>query len=271
MGRRRRVKRATLALRIRWANRGRRGPVPRRPRGIARASLFFDAYPRFYETSRTGQSRGRLNLRYEAIFGENRDLFKGARVLDIASHDGRWSLAALKTGASEVVGIEAKEALVAAARQNLSEYCDDEEAYGFVSGDVFDVLASKAFEADVVLCLGFLYHTLRYNELMRRIRDVGPSHLIVDTQVIPDKHPHVLVKCEHVGREGTAVTDRLTHGGRAVVGVPSVSALERLLEAYDFRVERFSDWGSLVRDNRSLDPGGYAWGRRVTVRCVSKV
>ena len=57
--------------------------------------MFFDAYPRFYETSKTSASRGRLNLRYEAIFGENADVFRGARVLDIASHDGRWSLAAL--------------------------------------------------------------------------------------------------------------------------------------------------------------------------------
>ena len=72
--------------------------------------MFFDAFPRFYETSQTGDPRERINLRYEAIFAHNADVFQGARVLDIASHDGRWSLAALRTGAAEVIGIEAREA-----------------------------------------------------------------------------------------------------------------------------------------------------------------
>jgi Methyltransferase domain len=232
--------------------------------------MFFDEYPRFYETSRTSPARGRLNLRYEAIFAENRDLFEGARVLDIASHDGRWSLAALKTGAIEVVGIEAREHLVAAARENLSEYCGEGDAYRFVTGDVFDVLAKESFDADVVLCLGFLYHTLRYNELLGGIRAIGPRHLIVDTRVIPDKKPHVHVKCDRAEREGTAVSDRYAHGGKIFVGVPSIAALDALLNAYDFRIERFSDWGSLVRDNPSFDAGGYSWGRRVTARCISK-
>jgi hypothetical protein len=53
--------------------------------------------------------------------------------------------------------------------------------------------------------------------------------------------------------------------------VPSVAALEALLEAYDFRIERFSDWGSLVRDNRSFDAGGYSSGRRATARCISRI
>ena len=56
---------------------------------------FFDQYPRFYETSETFAYPSRLNLRHEAIFAENTDIFEGRRVLDIASHGGRWSFAAL--------------------------------------------------------------------------------------------------------------------------------------------------------------------------------
>jgi hypothetical protein len=76
---------------------------------------------------------------------------------------------------------------------------------------------------------------------------------------------------DRADREGTAVTDRFSHRDKTLGGVPSVAALEALLEAYDFRIERFSDWGSLVRDNRSFDAGGYSWGRRVTARCISKI
>ena len=48
---------------------------------------FFDEYPRFLETSRTGPGLDRLNARYTALIHENRELIDGATVLDLASHD----------------------------------------------------------------------------------------------------------------------------------------------------------------------------------------
>jgi predicted nicotinamide N-methyase len=246
-------------------------PTPRRPPGTAKDSMFFDEFPRFYTTSETSAYRDRLNLRYEAIFGENRDVFSGARVIDLASHDGRWSLAALKAGAAEVIGIEARDDLVRAARTNLDHYCNDGEAYEFIAGDIFEVTGDVQMKADVVLCLGFLYHTLRYNELMSRIRDMKPRYLIVDTQVLPQEPKRfVRLRLDRVDRQQNAAADAYSHDGRTLVGKPSVPALEYILNAFGFEIERFSDWGSLVRDNPRW-PGvrAYADGRRVTLRCVS--
>jgi hypothetical protein len=233
--------------------------------------MFFDKHPRFYATSRTAPHRGRLNLRYEAIFVENEEILQGARVIDIASHDGRWSYAALQAGAESVLGIEARGELVDAAGQNLAHYGADESAYRFVTGDVFEVLRQQEEPVDVVLCLGFLYHTLRYPELMRRIRDLGPRYLIVDTVVVPGKaKPVVHLYTEETERERNAVVDPFSHGHTTLVGWPSVAGLEALVEAYDFAVERYSDWGALIRDNPGVgNVTDYAEGRRVTVRCVS--
>lgn len=239
--------------------------------GTRKASLFFDAYPRFYETSHTSADSRRLNLRYEAIVGENKDILEGARVLDIASHDGRWSLAALKGGAAEVIGIEADRELDSAARANLEEYCGEEGGYRFIAGDVFEVLAQQRVEADVVLCLGFLYHTVRYTELFKRIRDIGPRHLVIDTQVVPrTDQARVFLTRDRIDRQANAKQDSFSYGGRSVVGIPSVPALELLLDTYDFELERLSDWAALIRDNPSFDPGGYASGRRITARCCSR-
>jgi predicted nicotinamide N-methyase len=233
--------------------------------------MFFDAYPRFFETSTTSASRARLNLRYEAIFAENRDVLAGARVLDIASHDGRWSFAALKTGAAEVVGIEAREDLVQAARANLAHYGEDESRFRFIAGDVLDVLRTERLDVDVVLCLGFLYHTLRYGELMRRIRDLEPRHLLVDTQVIPGERARVVqLAKERVESQSNAAEDPYTYRGRALIGIPSVPAVKFLMRTYDFEIERFSDWRSLLAANPGVrGVGGYARGGRVTARCVS--
>ena len=245
----------------------------RRPAGSARASMFFDAYPRFYDTAKAGWGRGRLNLRYEAIIGENRDIFPGSSVLDIGCHDGRWSLAALMAGATEVVGIEAREEIAAGARENLRHYLGEESAYRFVAGDVFDVLARERFHTDVVLCLGFLYHTLRYNELMRRIRDISPRYLIIDTAVIRrERRRHVHLRFDLADDPRGAVEDAYSYDGKTIVGRPSLNALMFLLDTYGFAVERLSDWASIIRDNRDVARvAQYARGERVTVRCVSKV
>jgi len=236
----------------------------------APASMFFDGYPRFYETTQTAASAGRLNLRYEAIFTQNADVFKDARVLDIASHDGRWSLAALRSGAAEVVGIEARDDLVEAARENLAAYARGTR-YDFRVGDVFEVLAEEQFQVDVVLCLGFLYHTLRYNELLSRIRDLDPRYLIVDTAVLANqKKPTVKLRAERSDRARNAVSDQFSHEDGTVVGTPSVPALRLILESYGFEIERFSDWEGLVRDNSALGHvKDYAHGRRVTARCIA--
>jgi hypothetical protein len=114
--------------------------------GSRTASWFFEQFPRFYLTSSTAATTARLNLRYEAIFGENRDIFAGALVLDLGSHDGRWSLAALATGARSVIGVEAWPQLVKAATENLGAYGYGADRATFVTGDVHEVLRTQDFE-----------------------------------------------------------------------------------------------------------------------------
>jgi predicted nicotinamide N-methyase len=229
---------------------------------------FFADYPDFFTTSETSAQPWRLNLRYEAIFGENRELFDGASVLDIASHDGRWSLAAARTGASAVVGIEARADLVEHAARTLGKYGVEESRYRFVAGDVFDVLAHGGIQADVVLCLGFYYHTLRYNELLTRIRQTGARTVLIDTLIRPDeKEPMLRLFREPTERQGNAVEDDFSWGDDVLVGRPSMPAMRMMGEAYGLRLESWSDWGALLRDNPRADGvRDYREGRRVTLR-----
>lgn len=239
--------------------------------GSRAASWFFEQFPRFYLTSSTGLTTARLNLRFEAIFGENRDIFAGASVLDLASHDGRWSLAALAAGARSVIGIEARTELVKAATENLGEYGYGADRVRFVIGDVHEVLDAQDFEADVVLCLGFLYHTLRYNELLHGIRRTNARYLIIDTfsPYMMGPVPNVNVITEHAEEEGKAAADSYTHGPSILVGRPNLAAIRTMLGAYGYRVERLSDWAGLLRDNPGTDNcGDYANERRVTLRCA---
>jgi len=229
---------------------------------------FFDRFPRFFDTSDTATHPGRLNLRHQAIFGDHLDLFDGARVLDIASHDGRWSFAALQAGAASVVGIEGRPELVGHAKENFAHYGVDPSRFRFIADDVFHALAEEHGEFDLVMCLGFLYHTLRYNELFARIRRFDPRHVLIDTQVAQGEHPVIRLRVEHAVKQSNSIADDFSHDGRVLTGRPTVQALEKMMDAYGFELEQYSDWAGLLRDNTESAEHyqAYSSGARVTAR-----
>lgn len=235
--------------------------------------MFFDDYPLFYETSETASSATRLNLRHQAMIEANRDILDGARVLDLASHDGRWSFAALKAGAAHVTGVEARRPLVENANKTFAEYGVPTDRYSFVQGDMFRVLAEQEFDVDVVMCLGFIYHTLRYGELFRGIMDAKPRHCIIDTKVILGDEPLVRLNVNRTGVQSNAAKDQLTHNRRAIAGWPSVPALKLMLEVYDIDVEEQYDWPKLLEGHPPdtlRAAGDYHTGNRVTLRCSTR-
>ena len=62
---------------------------------------FFDDYSAFYKTGQTGIRPKMLNARFHALIENNKEIIKNSTILDLASHDGRWSFAAIKNGAKK--------------------------------------------------------------------------------------------------------------------------------------------------------------------------
>jgi hypothetical protein len=232
--------------------------------------VFFDEYPLFYETSQTAAEASRLNLRHQAMIEHNAHLLKGARVLDLASHDGRWSFAALQAGAAHVIGVEARPELVDRAKHTFAEYAVSSDRYRFVQGDMFRILRNRDFDVDVVLCLGFVYHTLRYGELFRGILRTKPDYCLIDTKVILGDEPLVRLNVNKTGVQSNAARDQTTHRRRVVAGWPSVPALHLMLDVYDFEVEEQFDWPALLASRPDVPRrvvSDYYTGNRVTLRC----
>jgi len=231
--------------------------------------MFFDDHPRFLDTSETSATLDRLNLRHEAIITDNADVLRDSRVLDIVSHDGRFTFAALKAGASYVIGLEARQHLVDNSKANFAAEGAAPNTYDFVCADVYDRLAKRDLEVDVVMCLGFLYHTTRYAELFAGIRATGARHIIMDTAVLgtTSKQPFVRIGREHTAHEWNAVGDPYSYGGRSLVGKPSVAALKVMLEMHDYSLEKTFDWKGLLDqhpDARSI--AQYRTKARMTMR-----
>jgi O-methyltransferase len=226
---------------------------------------FCDLYPRFLETTETVPSRSRLNARWRAIIGWNRSILAGRRVVDLGCHDGRWSFAALKAGAVHVTGIEARAHLVRKAEQNFDHYGVPADSYRLVAGDAIETLRGlKAASVDVVLCLGFFYHTLEHMRLLLEATRLGAEYVIVDTSISPAPEPIVALAFEAVDDTRNAVDYGEAGTGKALIGAPSKSGLLAMLDYAGYQGE-FFDW----QDNAVDDWAGlpdYAQHLRVTVR-----
>lgn len=247
---------------------------------------------RFLETSTTAAEANRLNWRCHLLLGQNKNLLQGKRVLDIGSHDGRFSSACLKLGAAHVTGIEGRDKLVKHAEENLVSEGFDQTRFNFIAGDVFDIL--KRFEEgsfDVVLCSGFLYHTVKQFDFYSEMHRLKPETLIVDTAVC--KKPAVFEESsdihsfiENLRQEGNwhkplakainalmegqyfvfikedSQREGSTIDPSGVVAIPSDKAIEMLFELYGFTYQRINWLAAGISDWNHLED--YQQGDRVS-------
>ena len=219
---------------------------------------FFDAYPVFEAEGTVAATLTRLNFRHDLFIAPARDMLAGRRVLDIASHDGRFALAALESGgAAHVTGIEARDEAIARARTVFDRCGIAPERHDFVQGDVFDALAGMTPGAfDTAMVLGFLYHTPRQYEIFAQLDRLGVRDVIVDSMVLRTKKPRralVEMRWEPTGREGQIFDPR--GRARALSAVPSRAALAMWLEEFGWQVS----WPSLPpvpEDAKVYDRGG---------------
>ncbi len=203
---------------------------------------FFDAFPRFFGTSVTGSTAARLNARYQAIVAGNEALLRGKRILDIASHDGRWSFAALQSGCAHVTGIEARGNLVEHANVTFAHFGIAPDRFEFVVGDVFQVMKERKLRAETVLLLGFFYHIERHVELAALVAATGASDVILDTNIVPaHENPHgsALVKLFEESTDSEA--NAIGPGNMALVGHPSREAIRLIFSQHGFSMTEF-DW-----------------------------
>jgi hypothetical protein len=217
----------------------------------------FHKQPKFYK-GRVGAYPNRLNSRHQRLIAENQSLIEGKRILDIASHDGRWSWAALEAGASEVFGIEARSNLV-------KRSCRLVPGAKFVCGDALEQLKNiPPRRYDTVFCFGCLYHFHYHFEFLQAVARLEPSDMIIDTDVTLSKSKLAYIKFKEeqaaTGREGNAyVAGRKT----GIVGVPTKAAIELFLSYLGFSW-RYIDW-SKQRDWGYLQK--YKTGERVSLVC----
>ncbi|HXI86494.1 MAG TPA: class I SAM-dependent methyltransferase [Parvularculaceae bacterium] len=108
---------------------------------------------------------------------------RGRRCLDLACHKGALSWPLLAYGANSVTGVEFRRETVEEGAR-LFSVTPNKDRMRFVCADVFDFVSTcQPGEYDVILCCGFLYHTVRQAEFFREMKRLAPKILIVETSV----------------------------------------------------------------------------------------
>jgi SAM-dependent methyltransferase len=202
----------------------------------SRSASFFDRYPRLRQTSKVDGRGERLQYRYRALIERNLGVIRGRRVLDLASHDGRWTVAALDAGAIHVTGIEGRGALIQRAIATLEAYGFRRDRYDFLEGDCLNRLEQlDPGSFDTVFCFGFLYHTLRQYDLLSGITELEPDTLLIDSRVVAMKEPAIFVAYNDTRLEGAAIATR-QGADTVLVGIPTAAALYHMLDHLGWQV-----------------------------------
>ena len=166
----------------------------------------------------------RLERRREFIVEPFADEIKDARVLDLASHDGRWAYALAGAGAREVVGIEFRQELI----DQFAGYPEGEtkDRVSLIQGDIFEelpklVAAGEKF--DVVTIFGVFYHIMDHYALLKLVKQLGARLVVIDSEFLTRDAPLIrLCDGEHrqpvqhdLARNGAgAGADRRSSAGR---------------------------------------------------------
>jgi trehalose 2-sulfotransferase len=231
-------------------SRAKKDSSPAKP-SQAPAADFFDRHNKFARSVSAGAASAtgffdliRLRRRYEVIVAGNRDIFRNARVLDVMSGPGFWTLAAVDAGAANVVGVEPAATLVESANDYFAKNDIRSNSYKFVKSELFSALETlepKSF--DLIFCHDSLEHhdIPRFFTLVNRLQ---PKRVILDTGM--------------VSGEGPLIRFSLSVDG--LVGYPNHQLIMLLCDAFglkwrlvDWRAQGISDWTGIheyERDHR---------------------
>ena len=198
----------------------------------------------------------RFERRVENIFSRNADRIAGKRVLDLACNTGRLSYPLLMLGASEVMGVEARRELIDKGR-SLFAASEFANRMHFRQGDLFEFLdAAKPGDHDVIVCAGFLYHTVRHADFFRAVKRLQPETVFVDTSIAKNYFwfgkrffgkPPALFMYQEDASKPSDTTDP-----DGIVYWPSASYIEAMLagagyawERIDYRRDGSNNWSEM--------------------------
>ncbi|MEZ5911463.1 MAG: class I SAM-dependent methyltransferase [Paracoccaceae bacterium] len=192
----------------------------------------------------------RLNRRWEFLIAPFGAELEGARVADIAAHDGRWAYALAGAGAAEVIGVEAR--CEVAARFARYPRRGFKRRVRIETGDLYRWLSDRGDAGetfDIVALFGIFYHVMDHFRLLADVRRLRPKLIIIDSEFILADNPMIQLVKERTDNILNAAP-QIEGQEMALKGIPSRAAMERMAEALGYDLE-WLDWSALALEDRA--------------------
>jgi hypothetical protein len=190
----------------------------------------------------------RMNAREQAIMRPISEQLRGACVLDLGSHDGRWCWAALRHGAEHATGVEWRQEAI---DFGLPLFRGMEGRYKPIQGDINEVILSFVpGQFDIIFNLGLFYHVMDHHRLLRLMRDLQPKLIVLDTALIDSDKPFVHLETEDSRHIMNTAPDAVSGQKDNIVGVVSRGGLDMMCRSLGLRVE-YIPWKRADHPNRT--------------------
>ena len=150
---------------------------------------------------------------------------RGHRVLDVGCGEGLWSLQALEAGAEAVLGIDAGEAAIVAARRRAQDAGAVDGRVRFERAAIPGVRLDGTY--DVALCIGLMERSGRPVELFELFAAAGASLVVIDTEVSGAPSSFFELSLEAAGDEDAP-------SGEGVALLPSREAVVELAAEFGY-------------------------------------
>ena len=190
----------------------------------------------------------RMNRRHAHILAPFAEDLTGARVLDLAAHDGRWSYA-LAEHAQEVIGVEARPDLIRRFARYPAGVLHDRVT--LVCDDIYrdlDTRLAAGETFDVVALFGIFYHVMDHYGLLARVAQLQPELILIDSEFMIDRNPMIQMVKERTDNPLNAIP-HVPGQEVTLKGVPSTAAMDRMAEVLGYACG-WADWDSLPFDQR---------------------
>lgn len=210
-----------------------------------------------------------LNGRVDILLARNADVIRDCRVLDLASHMGTLSYAALELGARQIHGVDTEEAMVRKGEDLFRRMQVSPDAYRFEVKDVFEFLeACEPDSFDTVLCFGLLYYVMEPYRLLEQMARVARRCILLDTftaryaalqgkdalQYYPHlkdetfESPILLTSLTQSEKKDYRLPNTFKYKGKelALTSFPSRALLEIWFQVLDLDF-RFLEWGDYIQ------------------------
>lgn len=192
----------------------------------------------------------RLNTRHKFIIEPYVQEIKGARVLDLAAHDGRWSYALASAGAKFVHGVEGRQSLI----DQFKNYPND-DARGRVKlerNDIFDAvrrMVKKRRRFDVIAVYGIFYHITEHYHLLLQLKKLRPRLIIIDSLFTSQKTSIIHFSEERSEKDLNSI-QRDPGQDVTMIGTPSRPWMNLAADVLEYDAH-WADWTVLPEDERS--------------------